>query len=401
MVKNGYKQTEVGVIPDDWDVTIFKSICNVNQGLQIPISQRSSLKENGYIYITIQYLNSKKNIEYISNPHPSVICGKDDVLMTRTGNTGMVVTGVEGVFHNNFFKINYNKNLLIKDYLVAFLKQPKIKKQILVKAGASTIPDLNHKDFYSLHIILPTKTEQQNIATALGYIDGLIISLEKLLEKKEAIKQGAMQKLLEPKENWSEVILGKCGRLYGGLSGKSKKDFIDGNKPYIPFVNVMKNVVVYEQSFGLVYIASNESQNTIRQHDLLFNGSSETPEELGLCSAYMGDHEELYLNSFCFCYRLFDFKILHPLYLAYFCRSAKGRSIFQLLAQGATRHNLSKSNFKKIKFMAPSVEEQKNIAKTLSDMDMEIKQIENRISKAKNIKEGMMQQLLSGAIRLL
>jgi type I restriction enzyme S subunit len=106
-VKQGYKQTEVGVIPEDWEVKGFGEICKVNQGLQIAIEERLKVPTvQSKIYITIQYLNSGKTVEYIDDYTTTVCCTEDDVLMTRTGNTGMVVTGVSGVFHNNFFKIN-------------------------------------------------------------------------------------------------------------------------------------------------------------------------------------------------------------------------------------------------------------------------------------------------------
>ena len=72
------------------------------------------------MYITIQYLNGSKNVEYIENPKVNVICNKNDILMTRTGNTGMVITNVEGVFHNNFFIVNFDRNILIKEYLIFY-----------------------------------------------------------------------------------------------------------------------------------------------------------------------------------------------------------------------------------------------------------------------------------------
>jgi len=111
IMKKGYKRTEIGVIPVDWEVNTFKNICWVNQGLQIPIEKRlkyPTIKSKKYI--TIQYLNDGKAIEYIDDYSVSVCCKKEEVLMTRTGNTGVVITDVEGVFfHNNFFKINFDK----------------------------------------------------------------------------------------------------------------------------------------------------------------------------------------------------------------------------------------------------------------------------------------------------
>jgi type I restriction enzyme, S subunit len=193
----GYKHTEVGVIPEDWEVRPAGELCKVNQGLQIAISNR--LKIPSLIskkYITIQYLNEGKEVEYIDSYSLAVCCIKNDILMTRTGNTGIIITNVEGVFHNNFFKINYEKKLLTREHLVNFLRLEHTQKQIMVKAGTSTIPDLNHNDFYSIHIVLPPLPEQEAIAEVLSDMDAEIAALETKLVKARQIKQGMMQELL-------------------------------------------------------------------------------------------------------------------------------------------------------------------------------------------------------------
>ena len=96
----------------NWKMRTFKEICTVRQGLQIPISKRlTHFEENCYEYITVAYLHGAKDKEYIKNPKSTVICTKDDVLMTRTGNTGMVITNVAGVFHNNFFLIDFDRDI--------------------------------------------------------------------------------------------------------------------------------------------------------------------------------------------------------------------------------------------------------------------------------------------------
>lgn len=196
----GSKHSELGEIPEDWCVVKMGDISNVNQGLQIEIEQRKSYQSViSKPYITIQSLKSSEPIEYIDEYSLAVCCTKDEILMTRTGNTGIVVTGVTGVFHNNFFKIVYKKAKLDKDFFVYFLRSSGSKKRILDKAGTSTIPDLNHSDFYSLPIILPSKKEQTAIATILSDMDEEIQTLGKRLTKTRQIKQGMMQELLTGK----------------------------------------------------------------------------------------------------------------------------------------------------------------------------------------------------------
>ena len=107
----------------EWKMNTFGDICTVRQGLQIPISKRlTQYEDDCYEYITVQYLHGGKEREYIKSPKTSVICTQNDILMTRTGNTGMVVTGVDGVFHNNFFLIDFDRNKYDKDFLVQYLK---------------------------------------------------------------------------------------------------------------------------------------------------------------------------------------------------------------------------------------------------------------------------------------
>lgn len=185
----------------EWVDTCMKEICWVNQGLQIAIEHRLNTQvQNSKVYITIQYLNEGKEPEYILEYSDSVVCKNEDVLMTRTGNTGIIVTNVEGVFHNNFFKINYNTNKVDKDFLVYFLSFNTTQKEILERAGTSTIPDLNHDDFYSLPISLPKNVkEQEAISSILSDMDKDIESLEQKKSKYIRIKQGMMQELLTGK----------------------------------------------------------------------------------------------------------------------------------------------------------------------------------------------------------
>lgn len=155
-----------------WKKYIFKDVCTVRQGLQISISKRLKLHEdNSYEYITIQSLHGAKEKEYIKNPSSNVLCTKDDILMTRTGNTGMVITDVEGVFHNNFFLIDFDRIKFNKIFLSEYLKLDYIQAEILRRAGTSTIPDLNHGEFYKIPIYEPPIELQQQFADFVRHVD--------------------------------------------------------------------------------------------------------------------------------------------------------------------------------------------------------------------------------------
>ena len=168
--------------------------------MQIAISDR--FKEGGtgkYKYITIQFLKKDSDVYYIENPSKNVICNKDDVLLTRTGNTGIVITDVEGVFHNNFFLIDYNREKVSKYFLKYYFENEPVKKLILAKAGTTTIPDLNHGDFYSIPFIYPDILEQKKIENVLLIIDIQLNKNKVSLEKLQELKKGLMQDLLTGK----------------------------------------------------------------------------------------------------------------------------------------------------------------------------------------------------------
>lgn len=149
----------------------LKELCTVNQGLQIPISKRFTEDgPNRYFYITVQFLKENGENYYIENPSSSVICNKDDILVVRTGNTGQVLTGVKGCFHNNFFKVTPNE-IIIKRYLYWSLNNSKMYKVMLNAASGTTIPDLKHSSFYGLEISVPSKDNQLKIIKILDAID--------------------------------------------------------------------------------------------------------------------------------------------------------------------------------------------------------------------------------------
>ncbi|WP_250646359.1 restriction endonuclease subunit S [Staphylococcus ratti] len=126
---------------DEWIEKAFGDFTKTNQGLQIAISNRETqYKEGYYFYITNEFLKPNSKIKYyIKNPPNSVIANKDDILMTRTGNTGKVITGVHGAFHNNFFKIKFDNEQYDRLFIYELLKSSKINNKILSFAGTSTI----------------------------------------------------------------------------------------------------------------------------------------------------------------------------------------------------------------------------------------------------------------------
>jgi type I restriction enzyme S subunit len=193
---------------------------------------------------------------------------------------------------------------------------------------------------------------------------------------------------------WKTETLGTLGSTFTGLSGKSAADFGRGT-PYIPYMNVFTNAIVDTDQLEFVNIEPNERQNAVVKDDILFTASSETPEEVGMSSVLTKDIGKVYLNSFCFGWRLKNSGKFNSKFLAYALRSHDVRHQMLIAAQGSTRHNLSKRNFNRICLKYPvSTPEQTCIAEVLSWVDYVIDKTRALIEKYTNIKAGMMQKLL-------
>ena len=151
----------------------LKDLCDVNQGLQIPISKRFKSKgKNRYFYITVQFLkNSYIEKYFIENPPKSCICNEEDIIVVRTGSTGQVLTGIKGCFHNNFFKVNYNKEKVLGKYLYYCLTSNEKQKEMKNRAGVTTIPDLNHFMFLDMKIPLNQYHAQKKIVEILDNLN--------------------------------------------------------------------------------------------------------------------------------------------------------------------------------------------------------------------------------------
>ncbi len=417
----GYKKTDVGIIPEDWSaVFLGEKTVKVGSGIT-PTGGIRVYKESGRPFLRSQNIEwgfiNLDDIAFIDEQtHQSFIgteIRESDVLLNITGasigRSAVADKRVEGGNVNQHVCIirpqcSVLDSVFLKNFLLSELGQRQIDS---FQAGGNR-QGLNFNQIRSFVIPLPKLSEQTAIAEVLTDVDNLIESLDNLITKKQAIKKSTMQQLLTGrtrlpgfKGEWKSVTIGSLGSVYGGLSGKNKQDFGEGNAFYVTFLNVLQNIVIDPSQFERVSVLKGEPQNIVRKGDLLFNGTSETPDELAMGAAVCDDFGELYLNSFCFGFRIPNQISWNPLFFAYLFRSCVGREMLRSLSQGATRHNLSKSQFLQLVVCVPNYLEQQAIVSILSDLDAEIDALERQRDKMKQIKQGMMQQLLTGRIRLL
>jgi type I restriction enzyme S subunit len=271
---------------------------------------------------------------------------------------------------------------------------------------ASSVPTLNRNNVHRLKCVFPPVAEQLKIAKILSTWDHAIALKEQLLCNSKKQKQWLMQHLLTEKKllsdqvrKWKKTTLGNLGHTFSGLVGKSKDDFGSGHH-YIPYKNIFNNSAIDINSFDLVKIEPNENQAKVQFGDIFFTVSSETPEEVGMSSVLLQELDKVYLNSFCFGLRLFNFETLAPEYARYLLRSNSMRKAISALAQGATRYNISKRRLMQLEVLLPPIAEQQKIAKILLAADDEISNHQYQLDNLKLEKRALMQQLLTGKRRV-
>ena len=190
-------------------------------------------------------------------------------------------------------------------------------------------------------------------------------------------------------EDWEQRKLGSIGSTYTGLSGKTKEDFGHGEAQYITYLNVFQNTISDITMTDKVEIDT--TQNEVKYGDVLFTTSSETPEEVGMSSVWLGDTPNIYLNSFCFGFR--PNQKIDPYFLGYSLRAPYMRDKIKILAQGISRYNISKNKVMELEISLPNNNEQKLLGDFLQHIDLIITLHQRKLDNLKLKKKALLQKL--------
>ena len=388
---------------DEWVYYKYKDIFNLNQGLQIPITERFlDYAPNRFFYITNEFLKpSSKKSYYIENPSPNVICTKEDILMTRTGNTGKVITNIAGVFHNNFFRIKYNPKNFNKDFICCVLNQNKIQNKILTLAGSSTIPDLNHKDFYSIKSRFPKLKEQEKIAKFINTVDKKIENIENTISSLENQKKGLLQQIFSQKlrfkdengnnyPNWEKK---KLGKLLSITSSKRIHE-ADWTTSGIPFYRARDIVSIFNNKpISKIYISEklyeecSSSCGKISENDLLVTGVGTIGIPYLVKKSdkfYFKDGNIIWLKNS---------PAIYGKYLFYIFISSYVQKQINMMTGKGTVGTYTIKNAKDTNILLPCLEEQTKIADFLSEFDHKLDNQKAQLEHWQQIKKGLLQQM--------
>ena len=283
-------------------------------------------------------------------------------------------------------------DICLSQFLYHSIANDKFVNYVMSGTKGTKMPRGDKRQINQYPTYLPLKPEQEKITNLLSQIDDRISTQSQIIEGLQSLIKVLNNNLKELHGNEVEISLLQLGTSYSGLSGKSAEDFGSG-KPFVTYMNVYKNMVVDESMVEYVNIDKNELQNKMQYGDVLFTVSSETPQEVGMSAVYLGNNNELYLNSFCFGYRLNNFDTLLPEYMPYLFSCKQFRKIVCPLAQGSTRFNLQKTDFLKMKFKLPTIQNQKKISNVLNALSEKLENEQKMLSIYQQQKKYLLNQM--------
>ena len=328
----------------------------------------------------------------------NVILRKDDIAITLTGTNNKRDFGYTYIF-------NDVKNLLLNQrcglirakgnpyFLSCLLKTHTFLNQFFESAtgGTGNQANVSTKAMEMFSVNTPSLKEQEKIGQLMALLDERIATQSKIIDKLQFLIKGLNDSLHAQYGNEVKTSFANLGTSYSGLSGKSAQDFGSG-KPFITYLNVYSNNAINENDFQYVAIKDGEKQNIVEYGDVLFTLSSETPEEVGIGSVYLGK-EKVYLNSFCFGIHITNTKVAFPPYLSYYVSSTPFRKFIYPYAQGSTRFNLCKADFEKASIKLPSLESQKRIYSILKSIARKIETEKNLLGLYYTQKQSLLRQM--------
>lgn len=414
-IPDGYKMSEVGVIPEKWQIKTMRDLLiqKPKYGINAPATE-FSCKLPTYIRITditeFGEFNKKNRVSVNSTLASDYLLSKGDIVFARTGaSTGKsyLYNPKDGelVYAGFLINIKPNSEKVDSRYLKYVCNSYRYWKWVGITSMRSGQPGINGEEYGSFLIQLPELKEQQAIATVLSDTDNLILSLEKLINKKNLIKQGTMQELLTGKkrldgfkEEWVKVKLRDICNVKGGKRLPKGEKLVnkDTGHPYIRVADMNMGGINTKSILFVPETAVNHIKNyKIYKNDLFISVAG----TLGIvgCIPDELDGANLTENA----NKLCDIKC-DKLFLMYMLLSDKIQNIISGISTIGAQPKLALTRIENFDICIPySIEEQEAIARILLDMDKEIEALQKKFDKYKKIKEGMMEELLTGKRRLI
>lgn len=417
-LKAGYKLTGAGIVPDDWGDFTVGDLISFKGGSQPNKSLFSHSWRPGYIrLIQIRDYKTDKYETYVPTHLVSRFCEKTDIMIGRYGPpVFQILRGISGAYNVALIKAT-PKPPLNKTFGYYFLKQDSLFTfidKLSQRSSGQTGVDLKELRAYPLPLP-PTVEEQESISEALSDADALIESLEQLLGKKSRLKQGVMQELLTGKRrlsgfggSWVVKSLGELFDFSGGFTA-SRDQFTTDGYCYLHYGDIhssKKTFVDLRSEFHdipklIIPIKKVSATSLLDDGDVVFVDASEDDEGTSKHVVVVNPGQIPFISGLHTIVAKSKTDEVEHQYRRYCFQTPTVKAQFRFFAVGTKVSGISKTNIRKITIPVPSIPEQSAIAAILSDMDTEIATLETKLTKARQIKQGMMQELLTGRIRLV
>jgi len=421
-VKPGYKQTEVGVIPEEWDVGQLSTL--ISYGPRNGYSGRSGKDARGTPTLALtattsgrMILDEKtvKHLEETLEGDSDILLKAGDVLVQRSNTPELVGTtaifdGPSGVYAYPDLMMRMRFKVPETSYWFWRYANSSAGRRYFVSVAAGstgTMPKLSGDKLRTMPLPLPPPPEQRAIAEALSDVDGLLGGLDRLIAKKRDLKQAAMQQLLTGQTRlpgfhgeWDQV---KLGSLFSFKNGLNKgKEFFGYGTPIVNYMDVFGNTgILCSKLEGRVSLTKQEIKNfDVRKGDVLFTRTSETPEEIGMASVILDEPDETVFSGFVLRGRPKN-DILCDVFKAYCFRAPLVRNQIISKASYTTRALTNGRILSAVTLSVPTKAEQTAIAEVLTEIDAELAALGQRREKTRALKQAMMQELLSARTRLV
>lgn len=405
-LKEGYKQTEVGVIPEDWEVRAVGDICD----FIVPGRNKPKIFNGDIPWITTPDIENGGTVSesklglFVSRDETknvgSKIVPRGSVIMSCVGELGIVAFVTKDIVINQQLHAFIPSSIIDATFLMNALQT---QKDLMVSLATKTaVPYLNKDNCNSIVIPFPPLPEQRAIAEILSDVDALLAALDKLITKKRVIKMAAMQQLLTGKtrlpgfgagQGYKQTEIGMIPEGWEITTLGEAVEFLDGKRKPIKESEraKMRGIYPYYGASGIVDYVN----DYLFDEDLILlgeDGENILSRNTRLAFRVKG---KIWVNNHAHVLRIragYDINFLTD-----YLESLD----YSLYNSGTAQPKLNKYTCEKIPVLKPSKYEQHIIAEVLSDMDAEISALETRRAKTAAIKQGMMQELLTGRTRLV
>jgi type I restriction enzyme, S subunit len=417
-LNSGYKQTQAGLIPEEWGVSTIGEVAKTSSGTTPSRALAERYYRNGHIsWVKTLDLNNSDITATEERVTEAALneanlrcypCGSVVVAMyggfNQIGRTGLL--RIPATVNQALTAIQPHPGRLSPAYLQDVLNF-RVGYWKSVASSSRKDPNITSKDIRDFPIALPVLEEQEAIADALSDADALTGSLKQLVSRKREVKQGAIQELLTGKKRlpgfskeWPSIGLGDLFTFKNGLN--KAKGFFGHGTPIVNYMDVFQHPAISSSMLAGRVSLTNQELSTfdVRMGDVFFTRTSETADEVGIASVILDQPNQTVFSGFLLRARPKNNKLCNEFKKYCFAPDYVRKQIISR-ASYTTRALTNGRILSAVTLRVPESEEQLAIAEIFNDMDAEIDALEIKLKKARHLKQGMMQQLLTGKVRLV